>query len=47
VDELFKQAESKGVGMRDIVVSICQSDVFRDSETSRSKQPEPNNRETP
>ena len=29
VEALFKQAEGSGFKMRDIIVSICQSDVFR------------------
>jgi hypothetical protein len=37
VDELFEVAEADNFGMRDIIVSICKSDVFRDS---RPKQEE-------
>lgn len=31
VQELFDEAKAKDFGMRDIIVSICKSDVFRDS----------------
>lgn len=31
VNELFEKAKVKNFGMRDIIVAICKSDVFRDS----------------
>lgn len=31
VDDLIKEAKAKGFGMRDIIVAICMSDVFKDT----------------
>ena len=31
VEELFEEAKAKDFGMRDIIVAICKSDVFRNS----------------
>jgi mono/diheme cytochrome c family protein len=39
VDELFEEAKTHGFGMRDIIVSICKSDVFRDSNPTQEDQP--------
>jgi len=30
VDALSEELEARGFGMRDVIVSICQSDVFKD-----------------
>jgi hypothetical protein len=35
VEALFEQAEDNDFKMRDIIVSICQSDVFRDATTKK------------
>ena len=35
VEEFFQEAEAGGFKMRDIIVSICQSDVFRDATPPR------------
>ena len=35
VEALFDQAEGNGFKMRDIIVSICQSDVFRDASPNK------------
>jgi Protein of unknown function (DUF1592)/Protein of unknown function (DUF1588)/Protein of unknown function (DUF1587)/Protein of unknown function (DUF1595)/Protein of unknown function (DUF1585)/Planctomycete cytochrome C len=37
VDELFQQAASNGLGMRDMIVSICKSNVFRESNSKREQ----------
>lgn len=36
VQELFDEAKAKDFGMRDIIVSICKSNVFRDSTPTRA-----------
>lgn len=35
VEELFDEAEDNDFKMRDIIVSICKSDIFRDSPTTK------------
>ena len=37
VKEMFAQAKKKDFGMRDIIVAICKSDVFRDSAPNPEK----------
>lgn len=36
VQELFEEAKAKDFGMRDIIVSICKSNVFRDSTPTKA-----------
>lgn len=35
VGAIFDETKQKGIGLRDIIVSICKSDAFRDSATKK------------
>ncbi len=37
VEELCQQAKANGSGMRDMIVSICQSEIFKDSTSKRGE----------
>lgn len=38
VEEIYKQAENKDFGMRDVIVSICKSTTFRDLPNTKPKK---------